>query len=74
MADTAGRISTLRVLCPCGKSCENAEAYLGHKRLCATYQEGRSVISMTQSSDRRAATVPAKASIPASTPKKIPCP
>jgi hypothetical protein len=74
MADTAGRISTLQVLCPCGKSFKNAEAYLGHKRLCATHQEGENNIFMTPSSNRRAATVPARASVPASTPKKILCP
>jgi hypothetical protein len=74
MADSAGRISTLQVRCPCGKSFENADSYLEHKRLCAIHQEGGNVISMTPSSNRRAATVPARASVPASSPKKILCP
>jgi hypothetical protein len=73
MADSAGRISTLQVRCPCGKSFENADSYLEHKRLCAIHQEGGNVISMTPSSNRRAATVPARASVPVSSPKKILC-
>jgi hypothetical protein len=72
--DAAGRITTLQVLCPCGKSFTNVEAYLGHKRLCANHQEGKNIISMTPSSKRRTAKVSSRASIPASTPKKILCP
>jgi hypothetical protein len=67
MADAAGRISKLQIFCPCGKSFENTDSYLEHKRLCAIYQEGRKIISMTPSSNLSAATVPARASIPAPT-------
>jgi hypothetical protein len=75
MADAAGRISKLQIFCPCGKSFENTDSYLEHKQLCAIHQEGRKIISMTPSSNLSAATVPARASIPAPTPKEIlrPC-
>jgi hypothetical protein len=74
IADAAGRISTLQVRCPCGKSFENADSYLEHKRLCAIHQGADNSISMTPGSNRRAATVPVRASVPASSPEKILCP
>jgi hypothetical protein len=74
--DAAGRISTKKVFCPCGKSFPNADTYLGHKRLCANHPETESIISTNSSSNRRTATAPpaARAPILASTSDKILCP
>lgn len=72
MADAVGRISTLEVRCACGKSFENAETYFRHKLFCGTHQKEKAICT-TPSSNQKLATVPARASISASSPKPVAC-
>src|SRR4051794_5247104 len=52
---------------------ENAETYLRHKWFCGTHRKKENVICTTPNSNRRFATIPARASISASSPKPVVC-
>jgi hypothetical protein len=68
-----GKITTFEVRCACGKSCENAEAYGQHKSICSIHRKEENAVSITARSNRKFATIPAKASISASSPKPVAC-